>query len=85
MLKNNSFSYVDLCKSDDSIIRIHFDSDYLAIWSDTKYGNYVAIEPWNGYPDEINPKLEFIEKAAMKILEPNQAFSLIYKIEIIKS
>ncbi|MFA6829740.1 MAG: hypothetical protein WCR67_03445 [Bacilli bacterium] len=85
ILKAKEFDYVDLIKVDGSAIRISKPNiSYLAIWSDTQWGNYVAIEPWEGIPDELCPEKEMSKKKAIKILKPGENYIFSYSIEIIR-
>lgn len=83
ILKSETLDKVTLNKTDGSSIVIKKTNiPYLAIWSDTKFGDYVAVEPWNGIPDEENPKPEMKEKKAISILEPGKEFVFSYTIEV---
>ena len=84
VLKNDDINYVNLVKTDGSTLRVYCkEAKYLAIWSDDKFGNYVAIEPWNGLPDYIDNPLEFTKKKDMMFLKPNKEYCFYYQIEIL--
>lgn len=76
--------YVDLKKSDGSLLRVHKDGiSYLALWSDEKWGNYVAIEPWAGLPDYADADKDITKKKTIHRLEPGHVDnSFIISIEI---
>ncbi len=76
--------YVDLVKTDGSGIRVYKDGiSYLALWSDEKWGNYVAIEPWQGLPDFLDADKDITKKKTIQRLAPGQSDnSFIRSIEI---
>ncbi len=85
ILKADQIPYVDLVKNDGSALRVHKGNiKYLALWSDLAFGDYIAVEPWEGLPDKINPQLEFSEKEDMMTLSKNQTYTFSYRIEILK-
>ncbi len=56
---------------------IHFELNnppIFAFWSHRDKGNYIAIEPWWGLPDNTVPEREFAKKEKVNILAPNQTF-----------
>ena len=65
--------YVDLVKTDGSGIRVYKDGiAYLALWSDEKWGNYVAIEPWQGLPDFLDSDKDITKKNTIQRLAPGK-------------
>lgn len=85
ILNAKDFNYVDLVKSDGSILRVTKNSiNYLALWSDAKYGDYVAVEPWQGLPDYLSSDKELKNKPNMMFLAPKNSYSFSYSIEVIK-
>lgn len=83
ILKAEKIDKVILSKKDGSKIIIHKGSiPYLALWSDQKWGNYVAIEPWDGLPDYIDAEKEMKEKKGIRLLKPNDEYVFQYSIEI---
>lgn len=84
ILKAESIDHVTLEKKDGSKLVIHKGSiPYLALWSDQKYGNYVAIEPWDGLPDYVDAPKEMKDKKDIKILKPKKEYRFSYKIEVL--
>lgn len=85
ILKAFDISYVDLKKKDGSVLRIHKEGiEYLALWSDEKWGNYVAIEPWMGLPDFLSADKDITKKPTITRLpkgEEDTSFSM--SIEIV--
>ena len=74
---------VTLKKKDGSRIIIHKGkTPFLALWSDQKWGNYVAIEPWDGLPDYVDCPKEMKDKKEIKMLKPNDEYVFSYSIEI---
>lgn len=83
LLKADKIFDVTLEKSDGSKIIIHKNNlPYCAIWSDANFGDYVAIEPWDGYPDRLDGPKELNEKKAISILSPEETYTFQYQIEI---
>lgn len=77
------FEEVTLHKRDGSLLTMHKGkAPYLAIWSDTKFGDYVAIEPWYGIPDTLPVKKEFTQKAGMNFLLPHQSETFSYYVTL---
>ena len=76
--------YVDLVKTDGSGIRVYKDGiAYLALWSDEKWGNYVAIEPWQGLPDFLDSDKDITKKNTIQRLAPGKVDnSFIRSIEV---
>lgn len=74
---------VFLNKKDGSKITVSINNaPYLALWSDKKYGDYVCIEPWYGYPDTLGSSKDIIKKPGINILKPGSIFTASYSIEI---
>ena len=83
ILKAKDIDQVTLKKKDGSRITIHKrKSSFLALWSDQKWGNYVAIEPWDGLPDYVDCPKEMKDKKEIKMLKPNDEYVFSYSIEI---
>jgi galactose mutarotase-like enzyme len=84
ILKADAIDAVTLEKTDGSKIRIHKKGiPYLAVWSDTGWGDYVAVEPWKGLPDELTPQPEISRKKAISHLAPGKQDVFSYTIEIL--
>lgn len=83
LLNANNFSDVTLIKKDNSKIIVHkHNLPYCAIWSDSNWGDYVAIEPWDGYPDWLDCDKEILNKKGIRVLNPNESYTFQYEIEI---
>ncbi len=55
---------------------------YVALWSHNNWSNFVAIEPWNGIPDSLNPNKEFSKKPGTQSIKPGETYTFTYKIFI---
>lgn len=74
---------ITLSKTDGSSITLQKGrAPYLALWSDTKYGDYIAMEPWYGIPDYVIPVKEISEKPGMNYLEPMAERAFSYRVLI---
>ena len=83
ILKADDFKEVHLVKKDGSILTIDKgNAPYIALWSDKKFGDYIAIEPWFGLPDLNEPDREIYNKPNMLFLNRNEHFKFAYKIKI---
>lgn len=83
ILDAENFESVRLEKKDGSTLTIHKeDAPFLALWSDAKFGDYVAIEPWRGIPDTLGSSKEITEKPGILSLSVGCEFSCGYEIEI---
>ncbi len=82
IFKADGFDTIRLEKSDASSITMRKKSKYLALWSGNSYGNFVAIEPWNGIPDYQDADPELDRKIGMNILSPKQETTFSYSLEI---
>ena len=83
ILKADDFKEVHLVKKDGSILTIDKgNAPYIALWSDKKFGDYIAIEPWFGLPDLNEPEREIYNKPNMLFLNRNEHFKFAYKIKI---
>ncbi len=84
ILKAEDIDMVTLEKKDGSRMIIHKGNiPYLALWSDQKYGDYVAIEPWDGLPDYVDAEKDMYGKKAIHILKPKKEYTFSYRIEIL--
>ena len=84
ILNAENIDEVTLEKNDGSKIKMYKGkAKYLAIWSDTKFGDYVAIEPWNGLPDYVDAPKDMYSKKDILILKPKKEYEMSYKIEIL--
>ena len=83
ILKAEKFESVMLEKLDGSKLIIHTGKiPYLALWSDQAFGDYVAIEPWEGLPDYVNAPKDMYQKETIQILKPKKEHVFSYSIEI---
>lgn len=82
IFKADDFDVIRLEKSDSSSITMRKKSHYLALWSGNSYGNFVAVEPWNGIPDYQDADTELDRKLGMNILSPHQETVFSYSLEI---
>lgn len=83
IFESKNINNIVLYKKDNSKITLNFNhSQFIAVWSDNYYGNYVCIEPWSGLPDYIDPKREISEKPFMKFLKPGKTFKYSYSIKV---
>ena len=84
ILKAEDIDQVTLEKKDGTKLVIHKGNiPYLAIWSDKAYGDYVAIEPWDGLPDYVDAKKEMSEKKAISILKPKKEYTFRYQMDVL--
>lgn len=84
ILKAEDIDKVVLEKKDGSSIRISKPNiPYLALWSDQKYGDYVAIEPWDGLPDYVDAEKDMYQKKDIHILKPKKEYTFRYTIEVL--
>ncbi len=85
IFKADNIPYVDLIKKDGTAVRVYKEGiSYLAIWSDKEWGNFVAVEPWNGLPDAIDASKDITEKDTIDFLDPgksNNLFSISIEIK----
>ena len=83
ILLGKDIDKITLHKTDGSILSLYSNhSDYLALWSDRQWSDYLAIEPWNGIPDYVQPEREISKKKGIHILPPNDIYNFSYKIEV---
>ena len=83
ILVAEDFDQVTLHKLDGSTLTMHKEkAPFLALWSDKKYGDYVAIEPWYGIPDTLPLKKEITQKAGINFLSPQSAETVTYWFEL---
>ena len=83
IFKGEGFKEVKLHKLDGSSLTLKKnDSQYLALWSGNAYGNYIAIEPWNGIPDYLDSGTEIRSKKGIRILKPLEKTDFSYSIII---
>ena len=81
ILDGKNIDKIILKKKDKTSIILNFNhSDFIAIWSDNYYGDYVCIEPWLGLPDYLNPVLELSKKPGIHILKPGSVFKYHYSM-----
>lgn len=66
-------------------IQVDFpDSPYLLLWQ-VSGAKYICIEPWSGFPDDINSDYNFAEKEGINKVQPGDIFSAAHKITIVKT
>ena len=83
ILKADDFEEISLHKKDGSIITMNKNkAKYLALWSGNEWGNFIAIEPWNGIPDYVNPNKDFYQKPGVQVIKPNEEYIFSYSITI---
>lgn len=83
IFKANDIDNVTLYKKDGSSLTLHkYDAKYLALWSGNLWGDFIAIEPWNGLPDYLDAKKDFYFKKGVEILKPQQEYIFKYSVEI---
>lgn len=74
---------ITLNKTDNTKITIKKDGiQYLALWSGNEWGNFIAIEPWNGVPDYLDSDREFKNKIGVSTLKPNDENIFSYSIVV---
>lgn len=59
------------------------DMEQLCLWSPVKVSPFVCIEPWKGLPDFTTASGKLTEKAKINCLQPKQAASCGYTIELL--
>lgn len=70
-------------KKDGSKIRFYKGhAPYLVLWSDPKWGDYVAIEEWYSLPDFVGGNKNLREKKSILTLPAHQEYSFSYSFEI---
>ncbi len=83
ILNAENMDIVTLEKNDGSKLIINKgNAKYLAIWSDTKWGDYVAVEPWDGLPDFLDNPKDMYSKKEIKLLNPKKEYKFTYKITV---
>ena len=83
ILKADDFEELSLHKKDGSMITMNKNkAKYLALWSGNEWGNFIAIEPWNGIPDYVNPNKDFYQKPGVQVIKPNEEYIFSYSITI---
>lgn len=83
IFKAKGFKSVTLNKIDGSKLTIKKnDIKYLAVWSGNEWGNFVAIEPWNGVPDYLDSDSEFKTKTGVSMLKSNEEIVFTYSIVV---
>ncbi len=83
IIDSSETNEVYLNKKDGSLLTIITNNcPYIAIWSDKKWGDYVCIEPWFGYPDTLNSSKELKEKPGIQLLSPHDKFTYEYQIKV---
>lgn len=81
IFKANDFSRITLHKKDGHTITMDKgNTPFFTLWSGNSYGNFIAMEPWNGIPDYVNPNLEMDKKPGIQMLKPRGKFDFSYKI-----
>lgn len=65
-------------------IKFSFDGfKTLAIWTPFNDAPFVCLEPWNGYNDLVDSDKDFLKKADLIILKPNEKYKVGYIMEVI--
>ncbi len=83
IFKGQDIDEVTLHKLDGSSLTLKKkDGRFLALWSGNSYGNFIAIEPWNGVPDYLDSDTELKNKKEINILRPNEETVFTYSIVI---
>lgn len=83
IFKANDFRFVTLHKLDGSTITLDIgEAKYLALWSGNSYGNFVAIEPWNGVPDYLDSSSDITKKKGIEFLSAGEETCFSYSITI---
>lgn len=66
-------------------IQVDFpNSPYLLLWQ-VPGAKYICIEPWNGFPDDVNSDYNFAKKEGINAIKPGGIFSAVHKITIVKT
>ena len=83
ILKADDFEELTLHKMDGSCVTMHKGkAKYLALWSANEWGNFVALEPWNGIPDYLHPNKDFYKKPGVQTIKPNEEYIFDYSVSI---
>lgn len=83
IFKAEGFDSITLHKLDGSKITIKKnDISYLALWSGNEWGNFIAIEPWNGVPDYLDSDSEFKNKMGVSLLKPGEEAEFSYSVVV---
>lgn len=81
IFKANDISSLTLHKKDGHRITLEKGkTPYLALWSGNSFGNFIAMEPWCGIPDYVNPNRELSKKPGMNFLKPGKKFEFHYSL-----
>ena len=56
----------------------------LAIWTPYNEAPFICLEPWIGYNDLHDTNGEYLTKADLVKLNPNESYEVSYTIKIIK-
>ena len=66
-------------------IQVDFpNSPYLLLWQ-VPGAKYICIEPWIGFPDDVNSDYNFAKKEGINAIKPGGIFSAVHKITIVKT
>lgn len=82
ILKNTTGS-VTLLRDSGAKIKLSSKSDFMAMWTDKKYGNYLCFEPWWSLPDYDTASTELKDKKTLKQLPSGGSDSYSYCITVL--
>lgn len=83
IFKAKNIDSITLNKKDGHKIQlIKKNIDFLALWSGNPYGNFIAIEPWNGVPDYLDSKKDITSKKEIINLKPKDKYIFSYSIKV---
>lgn len=68
--------------SNKSVTVAFGDAEFLGIWSPSKLGHFICIEPWYGLPDFEKDRVAFNEKKGIQMLTQDQVFKTTFEIQI---
>jgi galactose mutarotase-like enzyme len=83
IFRADNMDSITLHKTDGSTITLEKkEIKYLALWSGNEYGNFIAMEPWNGVPDYLTSSYDILTKKGIEFLDPHKKTTFSYSILI---
>lgn len=72
---NNNSSHLEVLNGYGYSIKYTFDSPYFALWSNTKKGDFLCVEPWWGISNYVNQSENILGKEAINLIKKEKDFS----------
>ncbi len=83
IILRNTTGSVTLIRDSGAKIKVSSKSDFMAMWTDKKQGNYLCFEPWWSLPDYVDAPKELKDKKTLKQLPAGGSDNYSYSITVI--